>query len=203
MDKWIVGFDRIVKTLVGPVLVSRPLPEVKEGGLSEKEQQQSAALMRVNHSGEVSAQALYLGQSLTARRPDMKKMFDLAAAEEADHLGWCETRIKELNGQTSKLNLLWFVGSFTIGACAGLFGDRISMGFLAETERQVGEHLAGHLEKLPVDDARTRMIVSMMQSDEAKHEQSAKDAGGAQLPAPVRRVMRLCSYIMTRSAYRL
>ena len=204
MDKWIIGFDRVLKTLAGPVQITRPLGEDNNGAfLNELDQKHSAALMRVNHSGEISAQALYLGQSLTARRKDLKDMFQQAASEESDHLGWCEIRIKELGGRTSHLNPLWFAGSFTIGACAGLFGDKVSLGFLAETEQQVGEHLAGHLEKLPAEDSRTKSIISMMRADEAKHEQSAKDAGGMELPSPVRIMMRFCSSVMTRTAYRI
>ena len=203
MDKWIIGFDRVLKTLVGPVETTRPLDEDNAESLSEFNKKHSAALMRVNHSGEVSAQALYLGQSLTVRREDLKTMFRQAASEEVDHLGWCETRIRELGGKTSRLNPVWFAGSFAIGACAGFFGDGASLGFLAETERQVGEHLAEHLEKLAVEDSRTRSIVLMMQADEAKHEQSAREAGGIALPAPVRILMRLCSSVMTRTAYRI
>ena len=157
--------------------------------------------MRVNHSGEVAAQALYQGQALTARRADVATSMRHAATEEMDHLAWCEERIRELHGHTSLLNPLWYAGSFAIGALAGAIGDRASLGFIAETERQVEAHLKGHLDRLPAADQRSRAIVEQMTHDEAAHGANATSLGGNELPAPVRAVMRLASKVMTASSY--
>jgi ubiquinone biosynthesis monooxygenase Coq7 len=159
--------------------------------------------MRVNHVGEICAQALYHGQALTARDPATRQALDVAAREEEDHLAWSAERIRELNGRLSLLNPLWYAGSFAIGAAAGLLGDRWNFAFLAETERQVEEHLARHLEALPAEDERTRAVVEAMRADEARHRQTALGLGAAELPEPVKRAMRLASKVMTTVAYRV
>ena len=159
--------------------------------------------MRVNHVGEVCAQALYQGQALTARNPENRTALESAAREEEDHLAWSAGRIRELGGRPSLLNPLWYAGSLAMGAAAGALGDRWSLAFLAETERQVEEHLAGHLRALPAQDARTRAVVEAMRIDEAKHRAAAIDLGAAELPAPARAAMRFASRVMTTIAYRL
>ncbi len=159
--------------------------------------------MRVNHVGEVCAQALYQGQALTARDADARSTLAQAAREEEDHLTWSAERIRELDGRISLLNPLWYAGAFVIGAAAGAAGDRWNLGFLAETERQVEEHLTGHLDRLPAEDQRTRTLVAAMRADEARHRQTALGLGAAELPAPVKGLMRLASGLMTRIAYRL
>jgi ubiquinone biosynthesis monooxygenase Coq7 len=159
--------------------------------------------MRVNHAGEVSAQALYQGQGLTARDPAVREAMAEAADEEVDHLAWCEERLDELRSHTSYLNPFWYLGSFSIGACAGLCGDRWSLGFVAETERQVVRHLESHLQQLPAADERSRRILAQMQEDEARHATTALEAGGAELPRPIRSLMQLCSRVMTTTAYYL
>ena len=157
--------------------------------------------MRVNHSGEIAAQGLYLGQAITARAPETREALRRAAAEEGDHLAWCRDRLDELGSRPSLLNPLWYAGSVAIGAVAGLFGDRASLGFMAETEKQVEGHLADHLERLPADDARSRAIVERMQADEINHGRAAIAAGAASLPDPVPRLMRQASRFMTGTAY--
>jgi ubiquinone biosynthesis monooxygenase Coq7 len=159
--------------------------------------------MRVNHVGEVCAQALYQGQALTARNPHTRAALQQAAQEEQDHLAWSLDRIRELNGRPSALNPLWYAGAFAMGAAAGMLGDRWNLAFLAETERQVEEHLAGHLEKLPAHDRRTRVVVDAMRADEARHRDTALRLGAADLPAPVRQAMRLAAKVMTTVAYRV
>ncbi len=164
---------------------------------------QAARLMRINHSGEVAAQALYAGQALTARELGVQASMVAAAQEETDHLAWCSARIGELEGRTSILNPFWYAGSFVIGALAGLAGDKTSLGFVAETEKQVGQHLDAHLRQLPVSDARTRSILEQMSIDEARHGTHAMQAGGEPLPKPMRALMKFTSKIMTRTAYYL
>jgi ubiquinone biosynthesis monooxygenase Coq7 len=161
----------------------------------------AAGLMRVNHAGEIAAQGLYHGQALTARAPETRAALRKAAAEEGDHLAWCRDRLDELGSRPSLLNPFWYAGSVAIGALAGLVGDRASLGFMAETERQVVGHLADHLERLPADDARSRAIVEQMQADEISHGRAALDAGGAPLPEPVPKLMRLAARFMTGTAY--
>jgi 3-demethoxyubiquinol 3-hydroxylase len=161
----------------------------------------AAGLMRVNHSGEIAAQGLYLGQALTARSPATREALRRAAVEEGDHLAWCRERIEELGSRPSLLNPLWYAGSVAIGAVAGLFGDRASLGFMAETEKQVEGHLEDHLARLPADDARSRAILEHMQADEIGHGQAARAAGGGALPEPIPRLMRLASRVMTGTAY--
>ena len=160
-------------------------------------------MMRVNHAGEVCAQALYQGQALTARRKETRDQMKQASDEENDHLAWCRQRLKELGGHTSLLNPLWYTGSFAIGAVSGLIGDKWSLGFLAETEHQVVNHLERHLQKLPPDDSKSRLILEQMKLDEAQHETSAHNAGAADLPEPVKKLMELASIVMTTTAYRV
>jgi ubiquinone biosynthesis monooxygenase Coq7 len=157
--------------------------------------------MRVNHAGEVAAQALYQGQALTARDPEVRSAMLQAAAEEADHLAWCEQRLKELKGRTSLLNPLWYLGSYAIGALAGAMGDRASLGFIAETEKQVESHLKGHLDRLSIEDLRSRAILEQMRHDEARHGEKAVSMGGKALPIGVRIAMRATSKLMTRGSY--
>ena len=157
--------------------------------------------MRINHVGEICAQALYQSQALTSRSPEIRKKMKQASEEEIDHLAWCEQRLGELGGRKSYLNPIWYAGSFAIGTAAGLAGDKWNLGFVAETEKQVVEHLDGHLGKLPKSDVRSREVVSQMKEDEAKHAEEAVDAGAAELPPPVRSLMKIASGIMTRTAY--
>jgi 3-demethoxyubiquinol 3-hydroxylase len=205
LDRLIGEFDRALRAVAGVAQASRPSPaeRVPENSVGEEERAHAAALMRVNHVGEVCAQALYQGQALTARDPATRQALDGAAREEEDHLAWSAERIRELNGRLSLLNPLWYAGSFAIGAAAGLLGDRWNFAFLAETERQVEEHLARHLEALPAADERTRAVVEAMRADEARHRQTALGLGAAELPAPVKRAMRLASKVMTTVAYRV
>jgi ubiquinone biosynthesis monooxygenase Coq7 len=202
-DRLIGSIDQALRTLLGGNSATRPYPA--EGSTETVEQpaerRRAAALMRVNHSGEVAAQALYQGQAAVAASSSTQSALTEAAREETDHLAWCATRIHELGGRTSLLNPLWYAGSFAIGALAGLAGDRTSLGFVAETERQVVEHLEGHLHRLPLTDARTRAIVQQMSADEARHGHNALTAGGAELPAVARAMMKATARIMTRAAY--
>lgn len=204
-DRLIGEFDRALRAVAGVAQAERPSPAapVPENEISEQQRTHAAALMRVNHVGEVCAQALYQGQALTAREPHARAALEQAAREEQDHLAWSAERIRELGGRPSLLNPLWYAGSFAIGAAAGLLGDRWNFAFLAETERQVEEHLAGHLESLPAEDRRTRAVVEAMRVDEARHRASAVELGAAELPGPVKRAMRLASKVMTTVAYRI
>lgn len=178
-----------------------PAAAVEDASLDEAGRRHAAGLMRVNHAGEVAAQALYLGQAFTARSAGVREHLLEAAAEERDHLAWCQQRLQELGEGPSRLDPLWYAGSFAIGAAAGLAGDRWSLGFVEETEKQVAEHLGGHLEKLPDEDARSRAIVAAMQRDEERHGRDAAEAGAHALPAPVQALMRGVAKLMTRSAY--
>jgi len=174
---------------------------IESAALSEAEKRSAAALMRVNHAGEIAAQALYHGQAFVARSEPTRKLLLKAAHEETDHLAWCETRLKELDSRPSLLNPLWYAGSFAIGAFAGLLGDRMSLGFVVETERQVEGHLDEHLARLPPEDARSRAILQVMRTDEIAHGISAKAAGGEELPSPIRALMRSTARLMTSTAY--
>jgi ubiquinone biosynthesis monooxygenase Coq7 len=169
--------------------------------LSESERRESAALMRVNHSGEVAAQALYHGQALVSRSAATRDLLEKAAREETDHLAWCETRLKELDSRPSLLNPLWYCGSFAIGALAAAAGDRVSLGFVVETEKQVEGHLDEHLRRLPSGDSRSRAILTIMRTDEMGHGATAESAGASRLPAPVRVLMRHAARVMTTAAY--
>ncbi len=205
LDAFIVELDTGLRTLLAKPHSARAHPDVDvaEADLSSSEKSHASALMRVNHTGEVCAQALYSGQALTAHRPETTLALRQAAQEETDHLAWCETRINQLGGRTSLLNPLFYAGSFTMGAIAGAFGDKWSLGFVAETEKQVEAHLAGHLNKLPESDLKTRTIIEKMQQDEAKHAQEAKQLGAAELPAPAKFLMKQVSTLMTTSTYYL
>ena len=203
LDELIVAFDKGLRTVFAPAQSARPVPgeELAHRELSEPQRAHSAALMRVNHAGEICAQALYQGQALTARNPQAKAALELAAHEETEHLAWTERRIAELGGRASLLNPAWYAGSFALGALAGLLGDRWNLGFLAETERQVVAHLQGHLDRLPVEDARSRAIVEKMKEDEARHATTAIEHGASELPRAARDAMRLSSKLMTETAY--
>lgn len=203
IDKLIISFDNALRTIMTPAQTVRPVPgrELPEVELNEAEKKESIALMRVNHVGEVCAQALYQGQALTARNESVQAALVEAAREETEHLAWTERRIAELGGRKSFLNPLWYGGSFTIGAVSGIFGDKWNLGFLAETESQVGAHLAGHLQRLPQNDEKSRAIVAQMQIDEASHATMAMSYGGAELPLPVKFAMKLGSKVMTGTAY--
>jgi len=202
LDDLIVAFDRGLRTVFAPAqsLSATPGEEMPEADMPEERRRRSAALMRVNHTGEVCAQALYQGQALTARDSGAKAALEQAAREETEHLAWTERRIEELGGRKSLLNPAWYAGSFVIGALAGLAGDRWNLGFLAETERQVVAHLDGHLERLPGEDRRSRAIVESMREDEARHATSATGHGAAELPAPAKAIMRLTSRVMTTTS---
>lgn len=204
IDRLIIGFDRALRTLCGPAVSLRPVPgeNLPNVELSAAEKRHAAALMRVNHSGEVCAQALYQGQALTARDDAVRKTLERAAAEETEHLAWTAQRIDELGGRVSVLNPFFYTGSFAIGALSGLLGDRWNMGFLAETERQVEGHLDGHLEQLPAQDEKSRAIVAQMKEDETRHANTALARGAAELPGPVKQAMRISSRLMTVSTYR-
>jgi ubiquinone biosynthesis monooxygenase Coq7 len=202
-DALILQFDRALRTVFAPAVSRRPYPDsgLPEAELSEAEKRQAAGLMRVNHSGEVCAQALYQGQALTARNPEAARALREASDEETEHLAWCERRLTELGSHKSYLNPLWYTGSFAIGVLAGALGDRWNLGFLAETERQVEGHLDGHLARLPEQDAKSRAIVEQMKADEMRHAETAIALGGAELPLPVKLAMKLVSKVMTRTAY--
>ena len=205
IDRLIVEFDRALRAVAGVAHAERrsPAEGLKESAITEDERAHAAALMRVNHVGEICAQALYQGQALTARDPGARAKLEQAAREEEDHLVWSAERIRELGGRPSLLNPAWYAGAFAMGALAGALGDRWNLAFLAETERQVEEHLSGHLEALPAEDRRTRAVVEAMRADEARHRESALELGAAELPAPVKLAMRLASKVMTTVAYRV
>ncbi len=204
-DSLIAELDRALRAVTGvhEAVRATPAAAVPEGELKESERRHAAALMRVNHVGEVCAQALYQGQALTARDPHARAALQQAAGEEQDHLAWSMQRIRELGGRASFLNPLWYAGAFTFGAAAGALGDRWNLAFLAETERQVEEHLTGHLQRLPAEDERTRVVVDAMRADEAKHRDTALHLGSAELPQPVKLAMRCAARVMTTVAYRI
>ena len=203
IDSVITQVDIGLRTLFAKPIAQRtnPAREVPEAKLSASEARHSAGLMRINHVGEVCAQALYAGQALTGRQADVREKMREAAAEEVDHLAWCDERLQSLGSHTSYLNPLWFAGSFALGVSAGLIGDRWSLGFVAETENQVVRHLDSHLKELPVHDTQSRAIVSQMREDEANHATAAVAAGGAKLPTPIKFVMSTMSVIMTSITY--
>ena len=204
IDRLIEGFDAALRTVTGVHRAERASPahELPEHELSAIERAHAAALMRVNHVGEVCAQALYQGQALTARDPRTRASLEQAAQEEADHLAWSADRVRELGGRLSLLNPVWYAGSLALGVGAGLLGDRWNLAFLAETERQVEEHLAGHLAELSADDSRTRAVVERMRQEEGRHRAAAIALGAAEMPAPARAAMRAMARLMTAVAYR-
>lgn len=203
-DEFLIGIDQAMRTLFGrPRITERlnPAQGLPESDLSDAQRDQVGRLMRINHTGEVCAQALYQGQALTAQLPEIRVRLERAAQEENDHLDWCDTRLQELGNRKSLLNPVWYAGSFAIGALAGWAGDRWSLGFVVETERQVESHLEGHLARIPLADGRSRAILEQMKLDEMRHAALAQAAGGADLPAPVKLVMQLSSQVMTQTVY--
>ncbi len=206
LDRFFAGIGNALRAVCAPAgqtARENPAEGVAETELSERARLHSAGLMRVNHAGEISAQGLYQGHAAVARDASTAEQMQHAADEEFDHLAWCEQRLTELDAVPSRLSPLWYAGSFTIGAASGLFGDKWSLGFIAETENQVCDHLSSHLERLPDDDARSRAIVQQMRDEEQQHGENAVNAGAASLPDPVRQLMRLTAKVMTRTAYRI
>jgi 3-demethoxyubiquinol 3-hydroxylase len=205
LDTLFCAADRALRTLAAPASARRQSPAagLQQPALATEERREAAALMRVNHVGEICAQALYDAQALAARSPELRSMFRRAADEEGDHLAWTHARIVELGGRASWLNPLWYGGAFAIGLAAARLGDRASLGFMAETERQVEAHLQGHLERLPSADRPSRAIVEQMKQDEAAHAEQASEHGGEPLPLPVKWAMRLAAKLMTRTAHHI
>ncbi|MEY4120876.1 MAG: hypothetical protein RLZZ472_1267 [Pseudomonadota bacterium] len=206
IDGFIIEFDRALRSIVGATPMRRSVPEsstMNESKLSAEEKKHAAGLMRVNHVGEVCAQALYQSQKLHAKSDDLKNKLEHAAIEEEDHLAWCERRLEELDSRPSLLNPVWYAGSFVLGSIAGLAGDKISLGFVAETEKQVEHHLDEHLKELPSNDHRSRAIVAQMRADEIAHGQMAIQEGGVELPSAVQEVMKTMAKVMTVTAYRI
>jgi len=206
IDQLILQADQALRTLVpGSVTAARPSPAKVEqnAALEDSARRHAASLMRINHTGEVCAQALYQGQALTASLPEVRQNMEEAAAEEVDHLAWCEERLQELDSRPSLLNPLWYGMSYGIGALAGLAGDKWSLGFVAETEQQVCRHLQEHLASLPQDDDRSRSILEQMLVDEGKHATTAIEAGAAQLPLPVQQAMGIMAKVMKTAVYRI
>jgi 3-demethoxyubiquinol 3-hydroxylase len=201
LDPFIAAADRALRAIAAPAHASRPYPAPAPSTLNESQRRESAALMRVNHAGEVAAQALYHGQALAARAPATRELLLRAAHEESDHLGWCEQRLRELGSHPSLLNPLWYFGSFAIGALAASFGDGASLGFVAETERQVEGHLDEHLKRLPAADASSRAVLEAMRKDEIAHAGSARAAGAEELPGLIGGLMRGTAKVMTQTAY--
>lgn len=205
MDRLLSGIDHALRTTFSNSehTAGRPYPAagLPDDELNTAERELAGRLMRVNHAGEVAAQALYQGQGLTSRNDEVRQSMQTSAQEEVDHLAWCETRLKEIDANTSRLDPLWYLGSFIIGAGAGLIGDEFSLGFVAETEHQVVEHLQRHLDRLPAQDVRSRAVIEQMQQDEARHGETARRAGGRPMPQPVRILMRLTSKVMTGTAH--
>jgi ubiquinone biosynthesis monooxygenase Coq7 len=203
LDRWLNAADNLLKTLAGKSAAGRASPQPLTPGqpLTEQERRVSASLMRVNHVGEVCAQALYSAQSLATRNPTLRVDFERAAKEETDHLAWTRQRLHDLEAHPSLLNPIWYVTSFGIGWAAGRISDRLSLGFVVETERQVEQHLALHLERLPENDRASRAIVQQMKDDEARHAVQAEQAGAMPVPMPVRWLMRAAAKVMTRTAH--
>ncbi len=203
IDRIITAFDRGLRTLFAPASSLRPQPgeEMRENQMSSDEKRVSVSLMRINHSGEICAQALYQGQAMTAKNREIARSLEQASWEETEHLSWTENRIAELGGRKSFLNPLWYTGSLAIGVGVGLIGDKWNLGFLAETERQVERHLAGHFERLPQNDQKSRAVVEQMKFDEARHAAMAVSLGAAELPVPARMLMKLSSKVMTGLTY--
>jgi len=204
-DDLVVGFDRALRMIAGVQAGARATPgaNLEEAPLTPAERRHAAGLMRVNHTGEVCAQALYAAQAVLAREPRVKREFAEAAREEEEHLAWTQQRLTELGDRPSLLNPLWYAGSFAIGLAAGLKGDRANLGFVVETERQVEEHLTTHMERLPAADAKSRAIVEKMRDDEARHGAAARAAGAEELPLPLKGVMRMAADVMRLIAYRV
>lgn len=206
LDQFIENADQVLRTLAGEANQAHresPGGAAAESDMATEDRRHVAGLMRVNHTGEVCAQALYQGQALTAKLPKVRQKMEQAAAEEVDHLVWCEERLRQLGSHTSHLNPLWYGLSFAMGAAAGIVGDRWSLGFVAATEERVCEHLSDHLQQLPEEDEKSRRILEQMLEDERRHGDLALEAGGEVLPEPVKRAMTAVSKLMTSSSYRL
>jgi ubiquinone biosynthesis monooxygenase Coq7 len=206
LDRVLAAVQRAVQTVTGQSIASRPYPPLAVAdalpvALSDSERRHAAALIRVDHVGEVCAQALYEAQALGARQQAVRAALERASREEIDHLAWTRKRLEDLEGRTSLLNPFWYAGAFAIGLAASRLGDRLSLGFVVETERQVEQHLLGHLERLPVHDHASRAIVAQMREDERRHGLAASELGGAELPAPARFAMRMAARVMTATAY--
>ncbi len=206
LDRLLAGANNALRTIAAPAghaTRKNPATGVAETDLTDQQRQHAAGLMRVNHAGEVAAQGLYQGHAVVARDPDIEEQMQRAADEEFDHLAWCEQRLQELGENRSVLTPLWYSGAFLIGAASGVLGDRWSLGFIAETEKQVCDHLDTHLDRLPDEDARSRAIVTQMRDEEQEHGDNARQAGAAELPEPVRQLMKLTARVMTSTAYRV
>ncbi|TAM58239.1 MAG: 2-polyprenyl-3-methyl-6-methoxy-1,4-benzoquinone monooxygenase [Rhodanobacter sp.] len=205
LDRLLAGCERALEAIAGTPPADRPSPaaDLAEAELDDTERRHAAGLMRVNHTGEVCAQALYFGQAALARNADTRAHLLHAAAEETDHLAWCAARLQQLHSRPSLLNPLWYLGSYAIGAAAALAGDPLSLGFVVETERQVEAHLAEHLEKLPAQDHRSRAVLTVMQADEIRHANAAQQRGGIDLPFPLPTLMHFSSLVMKAVAYRV
>ena len=205
LDRLLAGIERALETVAGAPEAARPSPAaaLDEAPLDAQERRHAAGLMRINHTGEVCAQALYDGQAALARDEATRTHLQHAAAEETDHLAWCAQRLRELESRPSLLNPLWYAGSYAIGAAAALVGDKVSLGFVVETERQVEAHLEDHLERLPPQDERSRAVLAQMQADEVRHAENAKARGGIDLPFPIPSLMHLSSLVMKGVAYRV
>jgi ubiquinone biosynthesis monooxygenase Coq7 len=204
LNDLVISFDRALRTLAGAPTASRSTPgtNLEDANLTPGERRHAAGLMRVNHTGEVCAQALYAAQALLARDRRIRREFAAAAREEEEHLAWTQQRLAELGDRPSLFNPLWYAGSFAIGVAAGVAGDRVNLGFVVETERQVEEHLTAHMERLPAADAKSRAIVEKMRDDEARHGAAARAAGAVDLPFPVKGLMRVAADVMRFVAYR-
>lgn len=206
LDRLLAGANNALRTITAPAgrpARANPAADIPDTELDRAQKTHAAGLMRVNHSGEVAAQGLYQGHAAVARDPAIEQQMQRAANEEFDHLAWCEQRLEELDSGPSKLSPLWYAGAFAIGAASGVLGDKWSLGFIAETERQVCAHLDSHLDRLPDDDAKSRAIVKQMRDEEEEHGENAIDAGAAALPEPIQRLMQLTAKVMTSTAYRL
>lgn len=204
LDRLLAGANNALRTVSAPAgrpARDNPAADVAEGNLDRRQRAHAAGLMRINHSGEVAAQGLYQGHAAVARDKSIEQQMQRAADEEFDHLAWCEERLTELGATPSKLSPFWYAGAFAIGAASGVLGDRWSLGFIAETERQVCEHLENHFQRLPQQDARSRAILERMHEEEAEHGENAIDAGAAELPPAVKQLMKLTAKVMTRTAY--
>jgi 3-demethoxyubiquinol 3-hydroxylase len=205
LDRLLAGIERALETVAGSPEAHRisPAHDIAGAELDDAERSHAAGLMRINHTGEVCAQALYDGQAALARKEENRAHLQHAAAEETDHLAWCAQRLHELDSRPSLLNPLWYAGSYAIGALAALAGDKISLGFVVETEKQVEAHLADHMDRLPAQDERSRAVLKQMQADEVKHAQDARERGGIVLPFPIPQLMHASSMVMKTVAYRL
>ena len=205
LDRLQAGVERALETVAGAPEAARPSPAatIEDAALDDQERRHAAGLMRINHTGEVCAQALYDGQAALARDEDTRRHLQHAADEETDHLAWCAQRLRDLDSRPSLLNPLWYAGSYAIGAAAALVGDKISLGFVVETERQVEAHLEDHLQRLPAQDERSRAVLAQMQADEVRHADNARARGGIDLPFPIPGLMHLSSLVMKTVAYRI